>query len=803
MPDDSDTESESGSHEPSVVLFSEPVSSVSGEFEAISNAMKEIRNIELGSSGGVGDVEAILKDTMTLRTISEASTMILTFLNCIQRTPMSPEYPRQALADFAELSSASFLTVLFDHRKLFHKIAAQSSGLEPGSSAALVCWVDSIISKLGDASITVATGISWNLKSSLFPGSPELRSEECLRAASQMPSDWTSVAGIVSSHEASPAAKRLALRLTFSAFVLAPRLCRRTPPSNLPDIGEILDQCVNQTRTTGFSASFAGEQLAIQERLNFAMILSLFVVADCERQNNVNQALSLRPHTLGCLLDMLQHIIHPNESVSSLQLTTPPDVLDPAQTVILCWGDTVSWCWETWDDHRVANAESIVFLTSMWLLHSDKPFLPVMIASQPNFTTASTASSLAFLRVLHHTMLSLSTGFHSRTLPLITTTVVSGACYHALKSLKHLLSRQEEGERWIVSNLCKSLLSIFVFLTGETDEELDVTDYILEALSLVDLAILHTCLKHSIMDTRLSFPARLDERVIRAHNTLAVGGNPTRNLNVLRSVLNFATLVWSSQTTGCLLPQSSSRLLSAAVEFLLQHNSPSLPSKTLGGAVLTASAAARGLLPEVNRESLWRLAITSAPSELDIAGELWLDVLGLIRISIEASFAQYIFTSNDLCNALYCAEAWRYLGEVLLLILKHHYDEEQEPLALLTCPTVCAALLRLLQADFATSKTSTSIPTELNAATPAQFMLFTPFTLNLSADLKSACDATRSEEYFVIMRERLNSIGARLLDQIACKSGRTAHDSSQDAVPMRLVFYRIYGAPHLTFVPDP
>lgn len=40
----------------------------------------------------------------------------------------------------------------------------------------------------------------------------------------------------------------------------------------------VLDRCVNQTRATGFSTSHAGAQLAIQERLNFAMIVSLFAV---------------------------------------------------------------------------------------------------------------------------------------------------------------------------------------------------------------------------------------------------------------------------------------------------------------------------------------------------------------------------------------------------------------------------------------------------------------------------------------------------------------------------------------------
>lgn len=61
-----------------------------------------------------------------------------------------------------------------------------------------------------------------------------------------------------------------------------------------------------------------------------------------------------------------------------------------------------------------------------------------------------------------------------------------------------------------------------------------------------------------------------------------------------------------------------------------------------------------------------------------------------------ASFAYYI-TECDLLDPLCCAEAWDYLRDVLRLILRHHYREEDEPLALLVCPIIAQALNRLLQ----------------------------------------------------------------------------------------------------------
>jgi len=52
---------------------------------------------------------------------------------------------------------------------------------------------------------------------------------------------------------------------------------------------------------------------------------------------------------------------------------------------------------------------------------------------------------------------------------------------------------------------------------------------------------------------------------------------------------------------------------------------------------------------------------------------------------------------TDVCDALCCAEAWDYLRDTLLLILSQTFVADDEPLALLICPTICHALVHLLQ----------------------------------------------------------------------------------------------------------
>ncbi|KAJ7655030.1 hypothetical protein DFH06DRAFT_1201391 [Mycena polygramma] len=721
--------------------------------ETVSAAIRQIRLVELP------DLETIVKDTTIHETISVALSTIFGFLDCILQESVSKDDSPRRLAILGVLFDVSFLTVLFEHRKIFHRIAALSLASEPGSSVTIICWVDNLLSKLGDTSIAVASGVSLHLATPFFPGSAEFRAEEGLRAASQLPSNWHSVPGVIASNQASQAAKRLALRLTFAAFVIGPCMCSKSLNNAPDDFLEVLDRCLDQTRATGFSASPVGDQLAIQERLNFAMIVSLYSTSSRERRNQSR----VRPHSLGCLLSIIQNVLHPNDPISSLQYSTPPEALDPAQAVLLRWGNTVSWCWDIWDDHRDANAESIVFLTSMWLYHSDVDFLP----REPH--AASTASSVAILRVLHQIVLSLSIVSPSAAPPLVSISVTSGACMYAVKSIQFLVCRQKEDERWIVSGFCKCLLSLFVlWQVAEDDEEL-VNNYIIEALSLVDSDTLHICLVHVQEDPTLRFVARLHERFVRA--SVSLTQMQMSKFDLVRSALSFAIIVWFSKTPGCLLQQSVSPLLSSVLELLLQQNPSSSASKVLGSALLTASSAARKdlSLTDENRKSTWQFATTSVTSDLSIA----------------SSFADYIVTSECLCDPLDCAEAWSCLGDVLLLMIKHHYTEEQEPLALLACPTICGAMIRLLQAD----------------ASSTRFMLSTPFTLNLCADLKSVCEGDGSGEYFAFMKERLKTIGLRLLDQIRCRLAQTAPETPPP-IPMRLMFYRMYGLSHLVFVPD-
>ncbi|KAJ7071226.1 hypothetical protein C8F01DRAFT_1109594 [Mycena amicta] len=722
----SDTESES--EHASTAPFVPPVA-LGAPPDSILDSIAQIRDLE-----NVYEPETVIQDTRIHEIIALAANELLKFLDSFQDLVVRPtETTRQRLVDFAALVDIQFLTTLFQQRTVFHQIAAQTMDQ---ASGAVVCWVDAILAKIGDAAVSIASGIPLEHLNPAFsfPGS---RAEDGLRAASQLPADWWSVSSVISSEEASPAARRLALRLSFAAFVLGPALSAEKQHRMPRELIDVLERYLDQTSTTGFSASIAGDRLALQERLNFAMVVCLFATADRQHGNRMHT----RPHSLGRLLRLLQEVIHPEETPASLQLVNPPGEVDHAVDLLLSWGDTVSWCWEVWDDHRMANAESIVYLSSLWL----------QIPQDQQTVSITTASSIAVLKVLHHIVLALSSAIVGSA--PASPTVISNACFYGVKSLEYLLSCLAEEQCWIISGFCKVFLSLFVLLEPKPTQTI-VSDLVLEALSLVDSETLALCLVHVQQDASLRFSMRLNERLVLVRNFVSV--NPQiawhcDGLTLVRATLNLLIIIWLSKTPGSVPKQPASALLSAVTEFLSHNNSSRTALEILGDAILTASATDPTIVDQ-QRETLWKLALTRLPSDVCMA----------------ASFAHYIGAATTLCASLYCAEGWRYLGETLLLILKRHYLDEQEPLALLVCPMICRGLLRLLGTD------------------PAgrQYMVSTPLTLNMCTEMKQLFDTSEHDEYTNLLKERLATVGPCLLEAIRCKSAPTSVD-----MHARLIFY--------------
>jgi hypothetical protein len=74
----------------------------------------------------------------------------------------------------------------------------------------------------------------------------------------------------------------------------------------------------------------------------------------------------LLPEGFGHILEIIQTIL--GQSSSQLCVLERPD---PAQCILLRWGNVVPWSWSTWSDQRLANTEclrSLVILSSFYYL---------------------------------------------------------------------------------------------------------------------------------------------------------------------------------------------------------------------------------------------------------------------------------------------------------------------------------------------------------------------------------------------------------------------------------------------------
>lgn len=116
-----------------------------------------------------------------------------------------------------------------------------------------ICWVDTLLVKLGEVAVFVASGYVTVDPGPLPQSLQTQRGEDSLRAAAQLPrkstirfcenihnsmvtiDTWEYVENVISSEYASPAAIRLALTLTFACHVMAPQLKAR------PDVDTSVD----------------------------------------------------------------------------------------------------------------------------------------------------------------------------------------------------------------------------------------------------------------------------------------------------------------------------------------------------------------------------------------------------------------------------------------------------------------------------------------------------------------------------------------------------------------------------------
>lgn len=222
---DSDTESEPEPSLTDTFSFSTVFAQACGSKPCQANVAPKSVNWATSTLATL-DFGVLREDDSLHGVVQECVTAIVRFIDMLllPQSTLSDQDRTMALKDISCLLPPSFLNLLFQYRRLFRTIAAKD--LRLGFAApTTVCWVDIILTKLGDLSALVATDFRVFSSEETLANVLVVRQREGrLKAAMQLADNWDLVPSLLTSDRTSPAAKRLAVQLLFGSYVLYPRI---------------------------------------------------------------------------------------------------------------------------------------------------------------------------------------------------------------------------------------------------------------------------------------------------------------------------------------------------------------------------------------------------------------------------------------------------------------------------------------------------------------------------------------------------------------------------------------------------
>ncbi|KAJ3554696.1 hypothetical protein NM688_g2967 [Phlebia brevispora] len=722
--------------------------------------------------------------------IQRVSTALLALSDTLISSPttcIQDAYIRRALCSLLRVECLQRLFLL---RQIFHAIAARDSQ-NGGTKYSIVCWVDIILSRLGDVVMAIVAQGANDLRyeTATCNAFSKHKEEISLYAALQLPHNWADTLAVISSEFASPAASRLAVRLAFAAYVLQFKLAANDPteepvwPTTGPDPEYVLKYLRLYVHRNVRHDQSLREEACIGERTTYAMVLSLYAVSDTLRPTHVS--CPLRPHTAATLLSFIGCVMgyeQTNTQNSSIYMTQEPDI---AQWIVLRWSEVIPWMWTVWNDERIVDYNVIESTTQLWLSHINTYQSAADYEAQYLRSLARNLDAASYiLSVLLNTMAIVYRGPSRPSESTILDTVYK-CCWGTVR----LLEVVRDHESPFVQSVTVSMAELFINLADE-DKEVEAKDVILIGLAIVDERNLRTTIcalskastyklmledKTSAMIQRygmslgdISYVALKCDRIksaIDAHIRL-----PSKVQKDLQQLLQFLTLSWHAGIDDIIHRKSASTLIAVIAVYFSQPVFDLFFSSDLAGQFITALALFETTKPEDSSEGY----STQEHMRLIQALASLAETTDILVTSAFASYTSAVIHQRS-CDALSLAEAWDHLRDFLFLIHHRHFHGSDELLSILVCPTVCKAMLDILRHGDA----------ELY-----EFIRTSPWSIGFCDALRSLVNAYGREDY-CHARDACRTLSEEMSTMINSIKGRLRHTETPKSTPDKKASLRL------------
>ncbi|KAK2461808.1 hypothetical protein APHAL10511_006271 [Amanita phalloides] len=632
-------------------------------------------------------------------------------------------YRNQIMTISKHIVHVTFVTRLFELRKVFS---------QKKHFTVDICWTEVILANLSLLSVALASGacpdeLTIQTTNSLM----RQRQHNYILAAAQLPDSWSSIFQMLNAHYASPAARRLALRLLYSVYVFGRRLIDYNPWTSMDtEANGLADICLQLLARLSFSGNGNTDvHESIQDPIHCSILISLYASASQSTSSRGHLDM-IRPLSLACLQEILQAIITYDLETPVSHVVVPPEQLNPSLSMLMRWSDLFPWCWLLWDDHRIAGFECIIYLSVTWLYnvgsHRDDMHL----------TETDSMKHLSSFVQAHPT---------STRLPVSFLSALGKSCW----AICRITECNANIGRYIPS-ISNSMLEVFIYLRERTGlEACVVKEMALESLVHVDDPIFRSQLKDVLVKMPCMIQGMADDAIAGLKRMLT---KTDRNFSeylegqvaVVRTVLRFLVICWYKGCENCVLRGSALTLLGLTADL-----------------VTTAS---NGPLLELCCDLWTALAIISENPNIRISTErhivLWDWVVSKndFNLMVAVSFASYLTVAIPDVDPLRHAEAWNYLSSIFLMILQGCFPEEDE-FIIMASPAICCALTKLL----------------VLRGMAFQYIARSPWAKSLADQLRTVLrgGCEHSNSYIRSLCRNLGEIGPQLLDLLECQSQQT------------------------------